>query len=244
MNLLIEFITNFKKIYKLLAIFVLLHIYKTYNLITTIHYFMSIRLARIISYLFHPVLVPTFLFAVLFFLTPCFMVWTNTIKYYLLGFIFLGTFAFPITITLFLLRYNRIASIEMLEQEDRRKPFLLTTLFYASVAFLLSNGIFQGTLLSFIMISIATTVCLATIINFFHKISMHSVGISGSLGTLFALQYYDSRYDLLIPILVFILLTGFIGSARLTLAAHTPLEVLTGCLLGFFSSLGLILMTI
>jgi hypothetical protein len=121
---------------------------------------------------------------------------------------------------------------------------LLTTIFYTSIAFLLSYGAFQGTLLSFVMISIAVTVCLATMINIFHKISMHSVGISGSLGILFALQYYDYRYDLLIPILVCIMLTGLVGSARLTLVAHTPLEILTGCLVGFFSSFGLILINL
>ena len=202
------------------------------------------RFATLLSYILHPALVPTLLVSVLFFLTPCFMVWSNTIKLYLLGFIFLGTFCFPVTIAWILQRYNQIGSLEMLTQEDRRKPFLITTLFYASIAFLLSYGAFQGTLLSFVMVSIAMNVCLATFITLYHKISMHAVGICGSLGILFALQYYDYRYELLTPILIAIGLSGLVASSRLVLAKHTPLEVATGSIIGFLVSFGAMLVAL
>lgn len=203
------------------------------------NYFMLIRFAKFTSYLLHPILIPTLLFSVLFFLTPCFIVWTSLLKLYLLGFIFLGTCCFPISITWFLWRFRHIESLEMNGQAERRKPFLITTIFYAAIALLLSYGTFQGTLISFVMISIALTVCLATFINLYHKISIHVVGICGSLGILFALQYYDYRYDLLVPILATIGLSGLVASSRLALSAHTPLEIATGSIVGFFGSFGI-----
>ena len=195
---------------------------------------MLFRLAKFVSYFLHPACIPTYLFAVLFFLSPCFMVWSPTIKLYLLAFIFLGTFCFPVSVTWFLLYSKQIKSFEMIEQADRRKPFLITTMFYASLAFLFSYGVFEGTLLSYLMISTALVVCLATILNLYHKVSMHSAGIGASVGILFALQYHDNRYELLFPILIAILLAGIVSSSRLFLLAHKPMEVLTGSLLGVF----------
>lgn len=194
---------------------------------------MTTLFARFISYFFHPALIPTLLFAVLFFTSPCFAVWNNPTKLFLLGFVFLGTFAFPVAIVAFMLRYNQLQHLEMPSQADRKKAFLVTSLFYASLAVILRYGIFEGTLVEILMLGIALTVCIASIINLYYRISMHAVGIFGGLGVLFALQLYDNRYELFFHILSFILLGGAVSSSRLALEAHTPTEVLVGTVIGF-----------
>jgi hypothetical protein len=192
-----------------------------------------VQFARFVSYLLHPIFVPTLLFAVLFFLTPCFALWNEQAKLYLLGFVFLGTFAFPTAMIAVMFRYKQMQQFEMHATAERKRAFLITSVFYAMIAMVLRYGIFEGTLMEIIMLAIALTVCVASIVNLYTKISMHTVGICGSIGVLFALQVHDSRYELLFHVLAFIFLGGLVASARLATAAHTPIEIFRGFILGF-----------
>lgn len=201
---------------------------------------MSISFARFLSYVLHPALLPTYLFGVLFFFSNVFGIYADSIKLYLLGFLFLGTFCLPASAIWLLYKSNYLTSLEMPTHKERRLPFILVAVFYTAVTLLVSTGVFTNTLLAFILIGISQTVCLAAMINIFYKLSMHSVGICGILGILFALQYHDSRYQLFYHILALILLTGAVLSARLALQAHNITEILVGTsigLLGGFVSL-------
>jgi membrane-associated phospholipid phosphatase len=66
------------------------------------------------------------------------------------------------------------------------------------------------------------------------KTSIHLLSMGSALGFFIVLTY---KYDInLVPIMmIIILLSGLLGSARLHLKAHTPTEVYTGFFLGMFS---------
>ena len=59
------------------------------------------------------------------------------------------------------------------------------------------------------------------------------IGIGGIVGTFFGLSAF-MLVDLRIPILFCLVLSGLLGSARLTLGAHQPLQIYAGFFLGFF----------
>jgi hypothetical protein len=197
---------------------------------------MLTTIARSLSYLFHPALLPSYLFSLLFFGSNVFLHYATNAKMVLLSFLFLGTFLLPITAIAFLKRAGYISSFEMPTHQERRLPFLLVALFYAVLTVFLNSGGLAGSMLVYILVAISQTVCLAVFVNIFYKISMHSIGLCGTLGVLFALQYHDFRYALLLPILLWLFVIGLVLSARLWLQVHDIQEVMWGSLLGFVSA--------
>lgn len=200
--------------------------------------FMPTTFLRFLSYLLHPIFMPTYLFGGLFFFTNAFIEYAATIRWSLWGFLFLGTCGFPVLTIFALLKSKAISSLEMTQHKERRLPFILVAIFYTAVTFLVARGVFAETLLAYLLIAITQTVCVAAIINIFYKLSMHSVGVAGALGILFALQLCDSRYDLFFPILLCVLLVGVVLSTRLALQAHSSEEVLVGATTGLSVGFG------
>jgi hypothetical protein len=197
---------------------------------------MPTPIARILSYLFHPALLPSYLFSLLFFGSNVFLLYSTYAKMMLLGFLFLGTFLLPVTAIALLKKARYISSFELPTHHERRLPFMLVALFYAVLTIFLNGGGLAGSTLVYILVAISQTVCLAAFVNIFYKISMHSIGLCGTLGVLFALQHHDLRYALLPHVLVWLVVVGLVLSARLWLQVHDLEEISWGALLGFGSA--------
>jgi len=60
------------------------------------------------------------------------------------------------------------------------------------------------------------------------------IGIGGLSGVLFGLGQL-LQADVMAPFLICIITAGFLGTARLLLNAHTPLQIYTGFLIGFLT---------
>lgn len=197
------------------------------------------RFARVISYILHPLLLPTLAFVVLLYGTPSPVLSINSGgKWRLLLIVFVLTCLAPITSILIFYTTGSIQSLRMNHTSDRQIPFSITTVFYLMATFLFSYGTFREfPLLAIITGSISFMLAAVTIITFYWKISAHSVGISGLVGFMIGLSYRFSGEMLMYPLVIAILLAGLLMSARLYLNAHTPQQVYAGCLLGFTVSL-------
>ena len=79
---------------------------------------------------------------------------------------------------------------------------------------------------------ISAVVILSAVITIFYKISIHSAASWGIIGILLPLNKISNGI-LLVPTVSLIVIAGLVMSSRLMLNAHTPREVLAGCLLGF-----------
>lgn len=204
---------------------------------------MNDKLARTLSALFHPLLMPTILFGILFFQTPGVLgldAFSTTLRGSLLMLITVGTFGVPTIVILFLLRGGYIPSLHLDNRLDRRLPYLLTALVYAGVTFMFA---FQMQLISdtapeiaVILSSITLSMLLVGIISLYWKISAHGVGIGGVLGTLMAVTVKFGETDLILFLALLTGLAGLILSARLHLNAHTPAQVGAGFMLGLLVS--------
>jgi membrane-associated phospholipid phosphatase len=58
------------------------------------------------------------------------------------------------------------------------------------------------------------------------------IGIGGLIGTFFGLSTF-LMVDLRISIIIFLLISGLLGSARLTVGSHSPSQIYAGLVLGF-----------
>ncbi|WP_317168081.1 hypothetical protein [Spirosoma taeanense] len=200
---------------------------------------MTTTLARFLSVAFHPLLMPTLLFGVLLFQVPSVLgmdAFTPTLRLSLLVLIFVGTFGVPSLLIYYLFRSGYIRTLHMTTLEERRLPYFLTALVYTAVTFLFA---FRMQLISTIapeiavlLGSITISILLVALISLYWQISAHSVGIGGVLGAIGGIMLKFGQTDLFFPLLVLVLLTGFVGSARLKLNAHTPAQIGAGLLLG------------
>ncbi|WP_379884297.1 hypothetical protein [Larkinella insperata] len=205
---------------------------------------MSITLARALSVVFHPLLMPTILFSILLFRTPAVLgvdTFTATFRLSLLVLIGISTFIIPACLIYFMHRMGHVRSLHMDELRDRRLPYFLTALLYTTTtlvfAFRLSPLSDIAPEIGIVLGSITVSVTLVGLISLFWKISAHSVGISGMVGALLGMAIKASEMTLLHPLLLLIVLAGLLASARLHLNAHTPAQVSAGLALGLVVSL-------
>lgn len=182
---------------------------------------------------------PTFVFGVLLFQVPNVLgvdVFSATLRLSLLVLIFIGTFGVPALLIYYLYRSGYVQTLHLTTLTDRRLPFFLTALIYTFLTFLFA---FRMELISTVapeiavlLGSISLSILLVGIISLYWQISAHSVGMSGVVGILAGIMLKFSQTELFMPLLLSVLLTGFVGSARLKLNAHTPAQIGVGVVLG------------
>lgn len=193
-------------------------------------------LARVVSFIFHPLLMATYLFVLLAYLLPSALYPMNaqSVRGFLVV-IFAMTFLLPAINISFLKIFGSISSFTMEKRKERIRPFFLITIIYCFITYFFSYKFRISTddnLFKFLLI-IDCLVIAATMITFFYKISVHSIGITGILGILLPLNNMAENNVLFIPVVVTFVVTGLVMSSRLQLNAHTTREVWLGALTGF-----------
>jgi hypothetical protein len=187
---------------------------------------------------------PTFAFGVLLFQVPSVLgvdVFSAALRLSLLVLIFVGTFGVPALLIYYLFRSGYVQTLHLTTLADRKVPFFLTAFIYALLTILFAyrmEGISTiAPEIAVLLGSIAVSILLVGIISLYWQISAHSVGISGVVGIIAGIMLKFSQTELFIPLLLSVLLTGFVGSARLKLNAHTPAQIGAGVVLGLGVSL-------
>jgi membrane-associated phospholipid phosphatase len=187
---------------------------------------------KIISYVFHPLLMPTYGLLLYFMVdnTAAYFMKPG-LKWVLIGMTFAFTFLLPFLNALFLLRSRYIKSLHMETKEERKMPLVMTAFFFAAEYWMLHDRAVPETL-KMLLLSGTISITLTVIINLFWKISAHMVGIGGVTGAMFVLAYLVKYPGAAWLMIILLFLAGLIGMARLQLKAHTPMEVLGGFVLG------------
>ena len=125
-------------------------------------------------------------------------------------------------------RTGFIDSYEIDRREQRSKPLLFTAVCYAVTTYLFYSEPVFDQLFFFVMGVITASVFQAWFVSFFWKISAHGIGLGGALGVLLLVNKLTPEAGLLAPIVLVILVSGAVLSARLALHAHTPAQAYTG----------------
>lgn len=191
------------------------------------------RIAKVISYLFHPFLMPTYGMLLYFLMVePQLMGRLPDKAKMVLGLItFIFTFLLPLISVLFLYKSGMISSLEMKTSRERLWPFLVTACCYWGMYYVLPDDRPEFTIIRALIIGAGLSIFVTLILNLFSKVSAHMVGIGGIAGAFMAISWY-----LYLPlesvIFTLVFLAGAIGFARLALNAHTPGQVYAGFFTG------------
>ncbi|MCK6649229.1 MAG: hypothetical protein L6Q66_06210 [Bacteroidia bacterium] len=191
------------------------------------------KLAKLISYVFHPLLMPTYGLLALLFTKNYVSTFTPLVlKIFLVGVTFVFTFIMPAINALILLRLKRIKSLEMENPEERYVPYISTALFYFSLYYLFHTAGDFPSIFKLLILGAAISILLTLIINLKWKISAHAVGTGGIVAAIIGVSL-RLMVDLQVIAIISTLIAGLVGLGRLKLNAHTPAQVYTGFLLGF-----------
>jgi len=188
-------------------------------------------IAKILSGLFHPVVMPFFTLVILF-QTHSFFAGMLPLKqvFFLMASVILTTVACPFLTIYLLYRAKLVSSLYMYKKEERTLPLLSIGVFYYLTYYLLKE-ISLSVLFSYFMLGATLLVLICLFVNFFFKISLHMAGIGGVAGFYIGLCLRQGTPHLiLISILIF--LCGLLGFARLVNGDHSLKEVFAGLLLG------------
>jgi membrane-associated phospholipid phosphatase len=199
------------------------------------------KFAKFISVIFHPLLMPTYGFILIF----CTKNYISTFvvlrsKIVIIGITFLFTFVFPAINAIVLLKMGRIRSLEMESTKERIIPYATTALYYFALLYLFYHVNFLF-IFKMVLLGATSIILLTLLINTKWKISAHTAGIGGVAGAILGMLY-RLQIDLELIFFVIILIAGLVGYARLRLNAHTPAQVYSGFLLGFLVQLMLIML--
>ena len=186
---------------------------------------------------------PTLLFGILFFQVPGVLgldAFPAGFRSSLLLLITVGTFGVPAILIYYLFRSGFIPSLYLEERLDRRLPYLLTGIIYSVLTILFATRMQlvsdTSPQIAVILGGITVSIWLVGIISLYWKISAHSVGIGGVLGTLITITVKLGETDLIFLLVLFVGLAGLLMSARLYLNAHTLAQVNLGLLMGLIIS--------
>ncbi len=194
---------------------------------------METKIAKFISIVFHPLLMPTYGFILIFITKNYISTFVPfKVKLIITGITFFFTFILPAINAFVLLKMGKIRSLEMETQQERIIPYGSAVLYYLALLYLFYNTSFLP-IFKIVILGAACTIMLTLIINNRWKISAHTVGIGGVAGAVLGMSY-RLQINLESVFLLLIIVAGFIGYARLRLNAHTPAQVYTGFIVGFF----------
>lgn len=190
---------------------------------------MGERTNTIISYIFHPLLMPSMTFLILYWLMPELI---KPLTIVTLPFLFITTFIIPLLSISMMKLSGSIASFRLENREERLMPFSFVSIFYGLTTYLFVFKIQVNDIIALLLLATTILVVVLTLITFWFKISIHAAGISGVVGffLVFGIRFPESQA--MYPLLVLLISAGLVMSARLELNAHSPKEILAGTLTG------------
>ena len=188
------------------------------------------KLTQLISILLHPMFMPLLALHLTLLVLPslAFTLSHNLLLIY--GIIIFSTMVLPLVSIFWLMRKGKVSSLEMSNHKERSLPLFKAVIWMSFGYYLLQNLLFYTPILKAELLGAIIIILIAAIISKFWKISLHLLGIGGVVGVFIALQIMHA--DFLYLLLLFILLSGLLGVARIKQKAHNYAQVYSGFLVG------------
>ena len=189
--------------------------------------------AKVVSTVFHPFLMPLFTLVLLYLSDPILHLHFAAFIYLL---VVLAVNTVAPAISLYVMhKRGAISDLEIRNRSQRSWPFLVVLAYYTLTWFIAGSGdnarmipgVYMG-LLTGLIAAIAG----AILITRWFKLSMHGMGVGGTLGALVAVQTLHFSPSLTLDLML-VLIAGAVGWSRLALGVHTHREVYAGTIYGF-----------
>lgn len=186
-------------------------------------------MAKVISYLLHPLMVPLYLFLSIVtldpYLLPQLIVRIDIIVLLVVDIIAPG-------ISLYLMyRKGLLSDLEISDVRQRFTPYMLVLGYYVMTYAVLRYGDLPIPPEIFTMfMALILSLALGLLISFYWKISVHMLAMGGAWGVIAALSFMRP-VDFLALLMLITLLAGLLGWARMKLNMHSLQEVYGGFVL-------------
>lgn len=186
--------------------------------------------AKILSAVFHPLLIPLYGIIIIFSAPTLFGFLPFPVKRIIFSVMFINNVIVPLSLLPYF-RYRRLISSWIIDdRKERTIPMLACSFFYSITVYIVLRFHVPLFLKSYVIAVALLTICV-TVINFWWKISIHSMG-AGAFIFLIAVLSIKMQAPLTGLLIASILAGGLVMSSRLFLNTHSPGEVWSGFLLG------------
>lgn len=187
-------------------------------------------LAQGLSFVFHPLLIPTYNVLLLFMYTSFALLFEGQELRILLP-IFIFTCVIPFVFTTILRQLKLVKTFELHHREERFLPYFIACLANISLFYFFYRANLQLWFLALVAFPVIL-ILLNLVINLFWKISTHMLAFGGLVGGVLSVSYNIYRANPFILFSLLFILAGCLGVARLALRKTTPQQVYTGFLVG------------
>jgi hypothetical protein len=189
------------------------------------------RLAKVVSCIFHPVLMPL-LGVLLIFNSGIYVAEVPfEFKRFVYAMVILCTAVLPLTLLPALYLFKSVGRITLDEKQERIIPLFFTTVCFLMGYFMLARYS-PVKLINLFLFSCVVVALVTLLISFFWKISLHMAGIGGLIAMIFVISL-TYTVDMTVYLSVALLVAGIIASSRLALQKHSIWQVVAGFLVGF-----------
>jgi hypothetical protein len=188
------------------------------------------KMARTVSVLFHPFLIPVYGLVIIFIAPTLYNYLPFEVKKLMILIVLVNNVLLPLSLLPFFVHHNLIKSWFMNERRDRRIPLIISTILYIVSTYIIFRFKVPFFLKSFFL-AVAFLSLTATLINFWWKISLHSIGAGAILAlvVILSMRMYTPLLWYMIPVII---AGGLILSSRLQLNLHNPGQVWSGFFTG------------
>ena len=145
---------------------------------------------------------------------------------------FLSTAIMPGFFILLFVKSGAAGDLELTDRKERFVPYLIIIISVGACFYLMMKLMMPVWILVLLGAS-AGSLLIGMGVNLFWKISAHMMGIGGLAGAVMGICRLHQQNPYWAFILIFII-AGLVGTSRIFLGRHTPMQVYAGFLLGFF----------
>lgn len=189
-----------------------------------------IHFSRALSWALHPLVLPLYLVALLFTQTA-FALFPTAIKWYLAKMVILYGTILPMVVIGLLYLVGRLKSFKLQRCNERMLPLFVGMLCYFLCAYAV-HTVPQADFLRKFMLAAACCELLCLVVTSEWKISLHLTAMGAAVAMLLVLNTLGLTQ--LFPWLILtVLATGLLASARLYLGYHNSWQILAGFMGGF-----------
>jgi len=188
------------------------------------------QLSKFISIILHPIFMPLLAFRLTLKAFPNVEFSISQSLNYIYGIVICCSIILPLLSIFFLIKKGKVRSLEMSDRKERSLPLFGTVIWMLLGFYMLNHTLIYAPLLKAELFGAILIILFAAIISKFWKISLHLLAIGGVVGVFIALQLMEG--GVLYLLLIFILLSGILGVARIRQKAHNHTQVYMGFLLG------------
>lgn len=192
-------------------------------------------LAKLVSFLFHPLLVGVYMGVYMIYLNPIFYNYTDPkSKFLSLATIINNNFVFPVLVVLLMKGLGFIDSIYLKTQKERIVPYMACIIFFFWTWYVFYNRAEVAQPVKDMLQGVFYASIMGMIANIYFKISMHAIGMGGLLGMMLMVLVGGLMQSGL-PLMVAILMTGLVISSRQIASDHQGGDLVAGFLVGFLA---------